>query len=146
MAIFMKVCPNCKNQNREDAVFCVTCGADIAHAPQQEQAVMPPAPPQPTVVVQPSSPYAPVQPKPFSWSDICTIIGFIAAIIGLFWCSVVLLPIGIICCLIGFVGNRTRGLAVAGLAISLIASLIRVCIVLYQSGLIPDWVTQGVFF
>ena len=143
----MKVCPNCKNQNRDDAAFCVTCGADIADVQlQQEQVLLPPAPPAPTVVFPPASPYAPAPPKSFSWSDICTIIGFIAAIIGLFWCSVVLLPLGVICCLIGFVGNHTRGLAVAGLAISLIASLIKVCIVLYQSGLIPDWVTEGIFF
>lgn len=32
----MKICPNCRNQIKEDAVFCPVCGTAISIAPQYE--------------------------------------------------------------------------------------------------------------
>ena len=40
---FMKICPNCKNQNEDTAKFCDICGTPL---PQAEEA---PAPAEPTV-------------------------------------------------------------------------------------------------
>ncbi|MEG2429424.1 MAG: DUF4190 domain-containing protein, partial [Oscillospiraceae bacterium] len=92
----------------------------------------------------PPQPFFPPK-KAFSWNDICTLIGFISSIVGVFCCSIILLPIAIICSLLGFKGNRTRSLAVAGVVISAIAVILRICIILYENDLIPQWITNGIF-
>lgn len=139
----MKICPNCNHSNQDSAAYCTTCGMDISGAPIQPDPVQiaPPAPqPMPPVTL-----YEPKTQEPYSWPDVCSIIGFIASLVGLFWCSVVLLPVGVIFSLVGFWGHRTRGLAIAGLTISLIGTLIKVCVVLTQSNVLPEWVVKGIF-
>lgn len=128
----MKICPNCKSHQHDNTSFCTSCGADISNVPLQA----PPAPP--------AAPY-PAQAD-FSWVDVITIVGFICSLVGLLWCSVILLPIGVVCSLIGFLSTRTKGLAVAGLVISLLGGIIKICVELYYANMIPEWITRGIFF
>ena len=79
------------------------------------------------------------------WSDVCILIGFISSLVGLFWSSIFLLPIGIICSVIGFIGNKTNGLAIAGMVISIIAFIVKIAVLLNEAGVIPEWVTRGLF-
>ena len=139
----MKVCPNCNHSNMDSASFCTTCGMDLTNTPVQPEPIQTvPSAPQ---VMPPVTVYQPKEQEPYSWPDVCAIIGFISSLVGLFWCSVVLLPVGVIFSLLGFMGHRTRGLAIAGLTISLIGTLIKVCVVMTQSNLLPDWVVKGIF-
>lgn len=140
MVIIMKVCPNCHMSIANDnATFCTRCGADISNvAPQYNTFVQVPP-------YQPSTPYVAPPKKSFKWSDVCILIGFISSLVGLFWSSIFLLPLGIICSVIGFIGNKTNGLAIAGMVISIIAFIIKIAIVLNEMGVIPEWVTRGLF-
>ena len=134
----MKICPNCNQVHDNDQTqFCTACGADLSRVPPQE--VHGPGTPVPPTMASP--PYS-----SFTWVDVFSIVGFVAALIGLFWASVVLLPVGNICALIGFFSRKTRGLAVAALTISIIGLLIKLCVELYQAGMIPEWLTSGIFF
>lgn len=141
----MKICPSCNHPNQDHAGFCTTCGTNIAAATIQPE----PAPitsVAPAPITPPPVPVYEAKPKePLSWADICGLVGFVSAIVGIFCCSVVLLPIGIVLSLLGFLGNRFKGLTVAGLIISLLGALIKICVVLHTSGLVPEWVTQGIF-
>ncbi len=142
----MKICPNCNTPNQNTSAFCISCGTELSQvAVQPEPApIVPPAP-----VRQMEPPPVPIyeaKPKaPLSWFDICGMIGFIASLLGIFWCSIVLMPIGIILSLLGFMGNRFRGMSIAGLTISLLGALIKICFVLQNSGVAPEWVTRGIF-
>ncbi len=133
----MKVCPMCHLPMANDsATFCTRCGADISQvAPQYNTFAQ----------VQPPTVYVAPPKKKFRWFDICTIIGFIASLVGLFWSSIILLPLGIICSMIGFIGNKTNALAIAGMVISIIAFIIKIAIVLNETGIVPEWVTRGLF-
>lgn len=143
----MKICPSCNCPNPNDATYCVGCGADVAAvtiqpdpAPVMQPTPAPPVTPAPIPIYQ-------AKPKePISWYDVCGMIGFIASILGVFWCSIVLMPIGILLSLLGFLGTRFRGMSIAGLTISLLGALIKLCLVLYDSGIAPDWVTKGILF
>ena len=118
----MKVCPNCHMSIANDnATFCTRCGADISNViPQYNTFVQVPP-------YQPPMPYVAPPKKSFKWS------------------SIFLLPLGIICSVIGFIGNKTNGLAIAGMVISIIAFIIKIAIVLNEMGVIPEWVTRGLF-
>ena len=139
MVIIMKVCPNCHMSIANDnATFCTRCGADISNvAPQYNTFVQVPP-------YQPSTPYVAPPKKSFKWSDVCIRIGFISSLVGLFWSSIFLLPIGIICSVIGFIGNKTNGLAIAGMVISIIAFIVKIAVLLNEAGVIPAWGTRGV--
>lgn len=135
----MKVCPNCNSRNYDAAEFCVTCGTPIAEAPILQEAPM-----VPPVYVQPPF-YPTIQKRKFRWPDILSLIGFISALLGIFSYSVILIPAALLCSLLGFLGDRYKGLAIAGLVISVIVALLKVGMILYQNNLIPDWVSQGIF-
>lgn len=155
----MKQCPNCGQWSDPQAPACAACGAPLPNPP----AGPPAGPPQPLQPPQPLSypppgfvprnirPPAPVPPalfprqKAFTWADICTVLGFTASLVGYFFTSIVLLPLGLVASLLGFRGDRTRGLAVAGIVISALGLLIRLMVLLSDSGLLPHWVTSGVW-
>ena len=44
---------------------------------------------------------------------------------------------------LGYRGNRTRGLAVAGIIISLLAIAIKIGFILYHLDVLPSWLTDG---
>lgn len=155
----MKICNECKTVNTDEAKFCRGCAADITNteitsdsqSPSNQNTV-----PKQPVLNQPSprqaipqrpmiNAFPQVPKKIFTWNDVSTIIGFVASIIGIFWSAIVLLPLGGVASYLGFRGNKTKGLAIAGLVISVIAIIIKICVVLYSIGVIPEWVTNGVF-
>ncbi|MEG0615631.1 MAG: hypothetical protein RR540_07735 [Oscillospiraceae bacterium] len=164
-----KICP-CGTTNADNAAVCGNCGKELTpienspaanpaptstQNPAQNQQVnmnRPPMYSQPPQNNRPPMQQVPPQyyqqkpvKKNFAWNDICTLIGFVSSILGIFWCSIILLPVGVICSILGFKGNRTKKLAVAGAVISVIAVIICICIRLYESGIIPSWVTNGIF-
>ena len=77
--------------------------------------------------------------------DVCTVLGFVASIVGYFYTSIILLPLGLVGSIVGFRGDKTKGLAVAGIVISVIGLLIRLMVVLYENDLLPYWVTSGLW-
>ena len=50
---------------------------------------------------------------------------------------------GLLTSCLGYRGNRTRGLAVAGIIISLMAIAIKICFILYHLDVLPSWLTDG---
>jgi hypothetical protein len=92
----------------------------------------------------PMPPAAKPLKKLFTWSDVSTLIGFISSIVGIVWCAILMLPLGATCSILGFKGNKNKGLAVAGIVISVIAGLIKVGIILYEAGLLPQWFISGI--
>ncbi len=155
----MKQCIHCGANLPEDAVSCQNCGAvfsETAQAVSQpEQPAIPfrPAPPpfypvSPPRVGMPLYPSLPVAIPPrkvFSWADVCTILGFASSVIGYFWASLVLLPLGLVTSLLGFRGNKTRALAVAGIVISAIGLLIKLMMILSDASWLPYWITNGIW-
>lgn len=156
----MKQCIHCGAVLPEDAVSCQNCGAvlpsEAQPAPQPAAPAVPrqPAPPPFYPAPQPrvGTPWYPGLPAPvpqvhriFSWADVCTILGFASSVIGYFWASLVLLPLGLVTSLIGFRGNKTRALAVAGIVISIIGLLIKLMMILNDASWLPYWITNGIW-
>lgn len=83
--------------------------------------------------------------KPFTQADLCTVLGFTSAIMGCFWGSVLLLPLGLVTSVLGYRRDRTKGLAVAGIVISVIGLLIKVVSILSQAVYLPPWFTNGIW-
>jgi len=81
----------------------------------------------------------------FTWFDVSTILGFVSSLVGLFFVSIILLPVGAVASGIGFQGNKTKGIAIAGFVISVVGGIVRIFTALYDAGLIPWWFTQGIF-
>lgn len=131
----MKQCMQCGTWAQDQEQFCKNCGVDISGVPCQ------PASPPP---VHPQWTSYPVK-KAFSWQDVCTILGFAASIIGYFAASILLLPLGLIASVIGFHGDKTKGLAVAGIVIASIGVLIKLVSILYTIPGLPQWFTNGVW-
>ncbi len=157
----MRPCPNCGQLNPLDAPACQRCGAALfptaagvsgvaappppPYPPTPQPAPEPPPAFVPRAPMPPPPPVLPYQHKTFTWMDVCTVLGFVASIVGYFYTSLVLLPLGLVSSALGFRGDRTRGLAVAGIVLSLIGLLIRLMIVLSDTGILPYWVTNGVW-
>ncbi len=155
----MKQCFHCGANVPEEAVSCQNCGtvlppetppASQSAGPAMPQPVPPPFYPAP----QPraGTPWYPSLPAPvpqlrrvFSWADVCTILGFASSVIGYFWASLVLLPLGLVTSLIGFKGNKTRALAVAGIVVSAIGLLIKLMMILNDASWLPYWITNGIW-
>ena len=93
----------------------------------------------------PGPPWTPPRPRAYTWADVLTVLGFSAAVVGFFWAGILLLPLGLAASIIGFRGDRCRGLAVAGVVVSAIGLLLKVMLLLEESGLLPHWFTSGVF-
>ncbi|WP_069987772.1 zinc ribbon domain-containing protein [Massilioclostridium coli] len=144
----MKVCPHCNTPNNDEFTFCKACGERLdedieissSYTTEYQQPVAPP--PVPNVM----PPVAIPQREGYNWCDVCAIIGFICSIIGLFTFAIILLPLGLITSLIGCFGKHLKGLAVAGISISLVATLVRVGMILYENAMIPDWIISGLFW
>lgn len=151
----MKQCPHCGLPNDPQAPACVRCGQPFLPPqpmPPQPQPPGPPALPPPGFAPRPGGPRpAGNQPpfllsqKPFTWRDILTILGFVSSVVGCFFASVLLLPVGLVSSVLGFRGDRTRGLAVAGIVISAIGALIKVMLILRDAGVLPWWFTNGIW-
>lgn len=86
------------------------------------------------------------KPKAYKWNDVFALLGFVLSIFGLFWFSVILLPLAAIFSSIGFIGDRSKGIAVAGMVISIVCICIRIGVIVYQHTNIPDWITSGLFW
>jgi len=126
--------------------------------PQYAPAPYPQAPSYNTVPVRPA-PYAYQQPyyyhpvakrpkRPFTITDAYIIIGFVLAVVGMFTYAFILLPASIGFSVVGFVKRtnaRTLGLSIAGIVVGVVACLIKIGMVLNELGIIPDWLSAGIF-
>jgi len=93
-------------------------------------------------------PYTPRVKQPFTITDCYIIIGFVLAIIGVFSYAFILLPASIGFSIVGFVkrtNTRTLGLSIAGIVVGVVSSLIKLGTILHELGLIPDWLSAGIF-
>ena len=152
----MNLCPHCGASLPPGQPVCPRCGAALPPPPAGPVYAQPPAfsgrpqgsPPQPP---QPAAIYPPLPGPPhlprktFTWMDVCTVLGFVASIVGYFYTSIILLPLGLASSIVGFRGDKTKGLAVAGIVISVIGLLIRLMVGLYENDLLPYWVTSGLW-
>lgn len=154
----MKQCPQCGLWNYPQSPVCQRCGTVLPEIPVPGPPQVPPVPPMPAGPQQLPSPPGPPPSRPlppgpvfirqqgtFTWRDIFTVLGFVSAVTGYFYASVLLLPLGLIASIVGFRSIRNRGLAVAGVVISAIGILLKVMLILQQASLLPDWFTNGIW-
>jgi len=93
-------------------------------------------------------PFVSREKQPFTITDAYIIIGFVLAVVGIFVYAFLLLPISIGFSVVGFVkrtNSRTHGLSIAGIVVGVVACLMKVGMVLHELGLIPDWLSAGIF-
>lgn len=143
----MKYCKNCGAENNDENQFCFNCRCDSFNP----NPPLPPPMPAPPVMPPPMPGYnAPVMVKkekrPLGIFDMLGILGFVAAIVGMFTTSIILHPLAAISSLVAFVGNtRFKGLAIAGFVTAIVGGIVYTVISLYQNNLIPEWITNGAF-
>lgn len=137
----MKQCPVCGLTVEDREPFCPRCSADLTHVP--------PLPPQAQPLAPAPPPYYAPRPqparRPFTWADVATFLGFCASIVGYFGASVLFFPLAILASVLGFKGDRVRGLAVAGIVIATLGLLLKLMVVLRQAEFLPGWFTSGVW-
>ncbi len=137
----MKQCPVCGLTVEDREPFCPRCSADLTHVP--------PLPPQAQPLAPAPPPYYAPRPqparRPFTWADVATFLGFCASIVGYFGASVLFFPLAILASVLGFKGERARGLAVAGIVIATLGLLLKLMVVLRQAEFLPGWFTSGVW-
>ncbi len=137
----MKKCPVCGLNVEDREPFCPRCSADLTHVP--------PLPPQAQPLAPAPPPYYAPRPqparRPFTWADVATFLGFCASIVGYFGASVLFFPLAILASVLGFKGDRARGLAVAGIVIATLGLLLKLMVVLRQAEFLPGWFTSGVW-
>lgn len=137
----MKQCPVCGLTVEDREPFCPRCSADLTHVP--------PLPPQAQPLAPAPPPYYAPRPqparRPFTWADVATFLGFCSSIVGYFGASVLFFPLGILASVLGFKGDRARGLAVAGIVIATLGLLLKLMVVLRQAEFLPGWFTSGVW-
>ncbi len=137
----MKQCPVCGLTVEDREPFCPRCSADLTHVP--------PLPPQAQPLAPAPPPYYAPRPqparRPFTWADVATFLGFCASIVGYFGASVLFFPLAILASVLGFKGDRARGLAVAGIVIATLGLLLKLMVVLRQAEFLPQWFTSGVW-
>ena len=144
----MKYCTNCGAENNEENQFCFNCRCDVFNDfPPAPQPIAPnpmPMPmPSPMMYQQPAP-----KPKkqPLTIFDLFSILGFVAAIVGMFSASIILHPVSAIASIVGFVGHsRFKALAIAGFVIAIVGGIVFTVISLYRAGYIPEWITDGAF-
>lgn len=143
----MSNCPNCGAGYIEGAAVCQRCGAALPPPvqPPIQAAQCPPFQPglPPRAMLPP--PQYPRPQRSFCWRDVFTVLGFVSSVVGYFFASVLLLPLGFIASIVGFRSDRNRGLAVAGIVISAIGVLMKVMLILSEAALLPDWFTNGIW-
>ena len=137
----MKKCPVCGLNVEDREAFCPRCSADLSHVP--------PLPPQAQPLAPAPPPYYAPRPqparRPFTWADVATFLGFCASIVGYFGASVLFFPLAILASVLGFKGDRARGLAVAGIVIATLGLLLKLMFILRQAEFLPQWFTSGVW-
>lgn len=137
----MKQCPVCGLTVEDREPFCPRCSADLSHVP--------PLPPQAQPLAPAPPPYYAPRPqparRPFTWADVATFLGFCSSIVGYFGASLLFFPLGILASVLGFKGDRARGLAVAGIVIATLGLLLKLMVVLRQAEFLPQWFTSGVW-
>lgn len=137
----MKKCPVCGLNVEDREPFCPRCSADLTHVP--------PLPPQAQPLAPAPPPYYAPRPqparRPFTWADVATFLGFCASIVGYFGASVLFFPLSILASVLGFKGDRARGLAVAGIVIATLGLLLKLMFILRQAEFLPQWFTSGVW-
>lgn len=137
----MKQCPVCGLTVEDREPFCPRCSADLTHVP--------PLPPQAQPLAPAPPPYYAPRPqparRPFTWADVATFLGFCASIVGYFGASLLFFPLGILASVLGFKGDRARGLAVAGIVIATLGLLLKLMFILRQAEFLPQWFTSGVW-
>ena len=137
----MKQCPVCGLTVEDREPFCPRCSADLTHVP--------PLPPQAQPLAPAPPPYYAPRPqparRPFTWADVATFLGFCSSIVGYFGASLLFFPLGILASVLGFKGDRARGLAVAGIVIATLGLLLKLMVVLRQAEFLPQWFTSGVW-
>ena len=137
----MKQCPVCGLTVEDREPFCPRCSADLTDVP--------PLPPQAQPLAPAPPPYYAPRPqparRPFTWADVATFLGFCASIVGYFGASVLFFPLAILASVLGFKGDRARGLAVAGIVIATLGLLLKLMVVLRQAEFLPQWFTSGVW-
>lgn len=145
----MKYCKNCGAENNDENQFCFNCRCDaFGEAPVPIQPIAPPPPPMPMPMPMPAYPQppAPKPKKPLGIYDLFAILGFVAAIVGMFSVSVILHPISAVASIVGFVGKtRFKALSIAGFVIAIVGGIVFTVISLYRAGYIPEWITDGAF-
>ena len=90
-------------------------------------------------------PPGPSRRRPFTWADVATFLGFCSSIVGYFGASLLFFPLGILASVLGFKGDRARGLAVAGIVIATLGLLLKLMFILRQAEFLPQWFTSGVW-
>ncbi len=137
----MKQCPVCGLTVEDREPFCPRCSADLSHVP--------PLPPQAQPLAPTPPPYYAPRPqparRPFTWADVATFLGFCSSIVGYFGASLLFFPLGILASVLGFKGDRARGLAVAGIVIATLGLLLKLMFILRQAEFLPQWFTSGVW-
>ena len=137
----MKQCPVCGLTVEDREPFCPRCSADLTHVP--------PLPPQAQPLAPAPPPYYAPRPqparRPFTWADVATFLGFCSSIVGYFGASLLFFPLAILASVLGFKGDRARGLAVAGIVIATLGLLLKLMVVLRQAEFLPGWFTSGVW-
>ena len=154
-------CNKCYAQNPESSRFCYKCGAPLeqegpsatqdtsgeagyTNAANEMNQFADEAARQYYGAPVYTNPYQAPKKKEYTWSDICTVVGFTCSIVGLFYFWLILCPIGLVTSLFGFRANRTKGLAVAGVIISFVGIVIKIGYILYRTNILPSWLTSGV--
>lgn len=137
----MKQCPVCGLTVEDREPFCPRCSADLTHVP--------PLPPQAQPLAPAPPPYYAPRPqparRPFTWADVATFLGFCSSIVGYFGASLLFFPLAILASVLGFKGDRARGLAVAGIVIATLGLLLKLMFILRQAEFLPQWFTSGVW-
>ena len=137
----MKQCPVCGLTVEDREPFCPRCSADLTHVP--------PLPPQAQPLAPAPPPYYAPRPqparRPFTWADVATFLGFCSSIVGYFGASLLFFPLAILASVLGFKGDRARGLAVAGIVIATLGLLLMLMFLLRQAEVLPQWFTSGVW-
>lgn len=132
----MKICKHCRKEADDVSAFCTYCGGSEfvnTQVPTYNQSSIQYSQPKKTK-------------SPFTLPDLFSVLGFVASLVGLFYVSIFLHPIGAISSFYGFKkGTRLKGLAAAGFIISIIGGIVYLVLSLYHAGLIPKWLTDGAF-
>lgn len=141
----MKQCPVCHLNMTEDNAICPRCHTDISKVPPLGQAAkQPPTMPHQGIPAPSIPPWMLKKKRMFSWSDVSTILGFCSSVLGFLGASFLLFPLGLVTSVLGFRGNNTRKLAIAGIVISTLGLLIKIVLVLQDTQLLPQWLTDGI--
>lgn len=113
--------------------------------PGGAQGAAPPMPGIPYVPAgyQPPPPFTPLPPKHYKAKDVLEWVSFLSAIFGVFFVSIILLPLSLLSGIYALAKDNTCKLAVAGIVISAIGLVIKIFIGIWPY--LPVWLTSGIF-